>query len=364
MSPRGTGDTHHEPWLDAVRVLACLLVIVIHSPLIRNGQGSFWLSAFNYLASPCIGLFFMISGATLLPIRVSTRLFLRSRFGRIVPPLVTWSILYLGVAVLYAETSPGNALAAALRIPLAAVGNDAFWFLYSLLGLYLFLPFLSPWIAGATPAMLRLYLGAWVLALGVPYADALLPGVSQALATPDGLLANFQGYAGYAVAGFYLRKYPPDHATSLLTPRRAIPFTLVSVVIPVLFYLGVFRGLENRVLYGYLTANVALLAVGLFCIMQRGAPHLVQWKTPLQQVGGDTFGIYLVHLMILRRVVQPIIIAHGPEFPLLQIPATAAATFLLSLCLVELIRMLPGFLPYLLLGTDESSHPAGTFGGG
>jgi surface polysaccharide O-acyltransferase-like enzyme len=135
-------------------------------------------------------------------------------------------------------------------------------------------------------------------------------------------------------------------------------------VIPVLFYLGVFRGLENRVLYGYLTANVALLAVGLFRIMQRGAPYLVQWKTPLQQVGGDTFGIYLVHLMILRRVVQPIIITHGPEFPLLQIPATAAATFLLSLCLVELIRMLPGFLPYLLLGTDESRHPAGTFGGG
>ena len=129
-------------------MLACLLVIVIHSPMIRNGQGSFWLSAFNYLASPCIGLFFMISGATLLPIRVSTRSFLRSRFGRIVPPLVTWSILYLGVAVLYAETSPGDALAAALRIPLAAVGNGAFWFLYSLLGLYLFLPFLSPWIAG------------------------------------------------------------------------------------------------------------------------------------------------------------------------------------------------------------------------
>lgn len=55
-------------WLDVVRIIACIMVCVVHAP-IPSGKSSLFLSGFNYLGSPCNALFFMISGALLFPLK-------------------------------------------------------------------------------------------------------------------------------------------------------------------------------------------------------------------------------------------------------------------------------------------------------
>lgn len=55
-------------YLDFLRVLACMMVVLMHSP-VPSGQGSgIFLSTLSYLTMPCIGIFFAISGALLLPV--------------------------------------------------------------------------------------------------------------------------------------------------------------------------------------------------------------------------------------------------------------------------------------------------------
>ncbi len=48
---------------DFLRVLACLMVVVMHAQPSTSKTSSLWLSISSYATSPCIGLFFMISGA-------------------------------------------------------------------------------------------------------------------------------------------------------------------------------------------------------------------------------------------------------------------------------------------------------------
>lgn len=82
--------------LDLIRVIACLMVVLMHSPLpSENANGSF-LGIISYATAPCICLFFMVSGALLLPVKGSTSSFLKRRLGKIIGPTLVWSLIYIG----------------------------------------------------------------------------------------------------------------------------------------------------------------------------------------------------------------------------------------------------------------------------
>lgn len=53
--------------LDLVRILACFMVVLMHSPMQTENANGLLLSSLSYFTAPCIGLFFMVSGALLLP---------------------------------------------------------------------------------------------------------------------------------------------------------------------------------------------------------------------------------------------------------------------------------------------------------
>ena len=83
-------------WLDTVRVVAMLMVILMHAPIPgRKLEFSYLLGGLSYLTGPCIGLFFMASGALILPVRMPLKYFLRKRFSRILFPTILWSLFYI-----------------------------------------------------------------------------------------------------------------------------------------------------------------------------------------------------------------------------------------------------------------------------
>lgn len=54
--------------LDMLRIIACMMVVLMHSPIpSSNNANGLLLSSVSYFTAPCIGLFFMVSGALLLP---------------------------------------------------------------------------------------------------------------------------------------------------------------------------------------------------------------------------------------------------------------------------------------------------------
>lgn len=53
--------------LDLLRIMACVMVVIMHSPIPSENANGLLLSSLSYFTAPCIGLFFMVSGALILP---------------------------------------------------------------------------------------------------------------------------------------------------------------------------------------------------------------------------------------------------------------------------------------------------------
>lgn len=78
---------------DLLRLLACLMVIAMHAPLPDSAEGNgLFLSTLSYLTAPCIGLFFMVSGALLLPVRTGASIFFEKEIRENIVP---YSVLEL-----------------------------------------------------------------------------------------------------------------------------------------------------------------------------------------------------------------------------------------------------------------------------
>lgn len=85
-------------WIDLLRIIACFLVVFSHccDPFVAqfdNDRTSFltgvWMGS---LVRPCVPLFVMMTGVLLFPIRMNLGDFYKKRIGRILVPLVFWSL--------------------------------------------------------------------------------------------------------------------------------------------------------------------------------------------------------------------------------------------------------------------------------
>ena len=172
------------------------------SPMPGNMENSMFLSSLSYVTSAGVGLFFMISGALLFPVKTDTRTFLKKRFNRIAVPTISWSVIY----VILDSCVKGSSIRweSFISILFSAQGNPTFWFLYTLIGLYLIAPILSRWLDNVTRRELEFYLSLWCVTLCYPFLRLVL----DINTSETGILYYFTGYLGYFVLGHYLRKYP------------------------------------------------------------------------------------------------------------------------------------------------------------
>ena len=230
-----TNQTSRIVWLDVLRLFAIFMVICIHcsdpfnvSPEARsNPEFNRWGSIYGSFLRPCVPLFVMITGILLLPVKMSFEDFYKKRLLRIAFPFLLWSVLYnlfpwiTGVLGLpqtlisdvfaYAPADASQSFADAARnialIPFQFnVYTVPMWYLYMLIGLYLYMPFFSLWVERATVKQKRIFLGLWCLTLFLPYAYSFfspnLLGISAW--NSFGTLYYFAGFNGYLLLGHYL----------------------------------------------------------------------------------------------------------------------------------------------------------------
>ncbi len=327
-------------YLDWIRVLACFLVCLIHAPLSNESSiGNLWLSAYNYLASPCIGLFFMVSGALLFPVKLELKSFIKRRVIRIALPLLFWSAITVGVYIMAGKYSWAEGFQALILTPFRAV-TGVYWFLYTILGLYLFAPIISP--ALQSEKLTRYFLLLWGMTLVLPYINAWVPDYWNLTGNIYHPLFEFSGYLGYMVLGYYLRHHLPSKRQYFSV--ICIPGSILAIAIPLYFLNGRHEGVTNAMLYGYLTVNVASLCaiyfVGLAlwaCRYPTGGGRIIQ------DISQKSFGIYLIHILVMREWLWQAWQSHFPEAGhAIQIPAVALATFLVSYAIIKLISLIPG----------------------
>ncbi|WP_290083646.1 acyltransferase [Paramuribaculum intestinale] len=278
--------------LDIIRLLACFMVVVMHSPLpSANANGQF-LVALSYFTAPCIGLFFMVSGALLLPVKTDYFTFLRRRFGKVAVPTVVWSLIYIALQLYYSK-SEINVLQAVASIPFSAQGEGVLWFMYTLCGLYLLAPILSGWLERATKREVEFVLLLWAVTLCYP----LLRLWFSVNDSDTGPLYYFGGYAGYFLLGYYLRRYPGSISAWLSGGLALVGAILLCAT----KRYGI--ELDFYSVFWYLSIFVAALCVALWIVVSKIAHRftmkdaLAWWLSLLANL---SFGVYLIHILVMR----------------------------------------------------------------
>ena len=233
----------HIGWIDLLRVVACFLVVLSHccDPFVARfdaDRGAFLTGVFTgSFVRACVPLFVMMTGVLLLPVRAELGDFYRKRIGRIVVPLVFWSVVlplsyfvYLNYVV-----STGNPMIVADDHTLGATlpriytfifnfnyDTTPLWYLYMLVGLYLIMPVIGAWLQQASRRDIRLVLYVWGVTLLLPYIKMVAPALGYTgnygnmgiLGVCDwnsyGTFYYVSGFIGYLILAYYLAKYPPQ----------------------------------------------------------------------------------------------------------------------------------------------------------
>jgi surface polysaccharide O-acyltransferase-like enzyme len=352
-------------WLDGLRVLACFLVIVSHSTdlYVETASGAYFVT----VVRACVPLFVMISGALLLPMRGTTEEFLRRRFSRLVAPFLIWGVILALLPIPGAEPDwapTGNILHGLvekgslslmayniLMLPCNFTGSNVhFWFLYVIMGLYLFIPIISPWIRQTTTGRLLVFLSLWGFTLCLPYFQHL-PGHGFFPAlhgecdwNARGMTYYFGGYLGYLVLGHLLTRLPK------LTAGRGLALAAGMFVVGwAATYVGFVwsvahktTGKDLEFFIENLSPNVALMAMAIFI----GARAFLSggWGGRiLKPLAVLSFGVFLVHYWVLLWVRDWLLTGalHGqPAW--VGVPLIAIPTFLIALIIAKAVSLLPG----------------------
>ena len=182
-------NTSKEPkryfGIDLIRVHACFLVIEIHSGqlyyidseggLIKSDK-NIWPGIFNSLATVCVPLFVMISGYLLLPMKTDYSTFLKKRFTRILFPYVAFNIFYNIYFYLRGFFDLKTML---LNIPKMFINFSIghLWYIYMIIGVYLYVPIITPWIKTAEKKHFYYYFVIWIISSFYGYLHLIYDGI-------------------------------------------------------------------------------------------------------------------------------------------------------------------------------------------
>ena len=159
--------------IDLIRVIACFLVMQTHAGEIfyidTNGdlitdKKNIYPGIFNSLARVCVPLFIMISGYLLLPMKTDYKTFLKKRFTRISFPFIAFCIFY---DIYFFILGNIDIKTMFINIPKIFINYGTeighLWYIYMIMGVYLFIPIITPWIQTAKKEHFYYYFVLWLI---------------------------------------------------------------------------------------------------------------------------------------------------------------------------------------------------------
>ncbi|HIE35116.1 MAG TPA: hypothetical protein EYP79_02825 [Campylobacterales bacterium] len=327
-------------WIDLIKVFAIFSIVVLHSAapiLYQYGRidNTFWHTGnvYDSTVRMAVPLFFILTGTLLLGKTIqSTTLFLKKRIGRIILPLIFWSILYT-LFNIYALNKNLD-ISTELFYSLFRREYYHLWFLYAMIGMYLFIPILNIFIISSSKKMQYYFIILWIFSIAIiPIFDNFLNIKAY------NYLPMLGGYIGYLVLGHLLSK--------LIISKKLLFTSLVTFCISTLvtiygtLYLTEQSNKYIGFFYSYFSISTIFQAVSAFIILRYIGENVIKinlkLNTILIEISNKTLGIYLIHPILLWFLNTKGVYALNGENPLYMVPITALLGFILSYIVVSLM---------------------------
>ena len=367
-------DQQRIVFLDWLRVIACLMVMGVHSvepfylgdggTLITCEANGFWSTIIDSALRASVPLFIMTSSYLLFPVAQPTSTFLRHRLTRVGWPLVVWVLLYAIIPLWGSDMSQhdiaGNLKHSALNFPDPA---GHLWFMYMLIGVYIAMPIFSPWVDKLSKKGEQTFLALWLFTTTVPFWRELAMQVfdqsrvwGEAFWNEFGLLYYVSGFIGYVVLGHYFKKYVPAMSWRR-TLSLALPLWLVGYAITAGWFWAVMpksfpihEPIELAVYmetsWDFCTLGVALTTMAYFLIARKMTADGWVYRHLIAPLSRLSFGMYLMHIFVLCFMFDVVSqwfagVDAWTATPLV-ILLTALFTFGLSAILTKILSLIPG----------------------
>lgn len=320
-----------ELWGDVLRIICCFVIVLLHNTCnvfdqFRDGNTAILLiNTFTAFAVPC---FYMISGAYLLRKSHGVSETLKSRIPRIIIPTPFWGCIYLLLS--------GQAQGIDFLKLLFQNQESHLWFMYSLFGIYMLLPFISKLYCSIT---LRQKAYGLLLLLAIPtviYDGSKLLGIW----VPNPSFVVFWPDLGIFLFGGILwelrdkLRQKPKWLYVLLFLAGLTITTLET-----LYLSNVNHAADKTFISAIGSAGNLLMAASMFSFVLSCEDALhkrinYRFAGIIHQAGAATMGVYFIHVMILRTLnhtANGMILLHFNSGSLINMTLSAVVYFMISL---------------------------------
>ena len=364
-------------FLDYLRFFACLMVLLVHccEPFYLGGPGTYiaslgdalWLTTIDSACRASVPLFVLASSYLLFPVQGDVRKFFRRRIERVLIPLIVWGVLYAcfslnALAPIFGgEFQPANIAYNFKHLIFNFVPHAGhLWFVYMLLGLYVLMPLLSPWIEKVSKRGEEALIAVWLFTTLAPFFTQI---AREWFGGGDlwgycpwnsfGGMHYVSGFMGYLVLGHYLRTYVPEMNWKK-TLAWALPLWIVGYAITlggIWYFLpkgaDAYPFMKNygfavdmEMSWGFCSTGVVLTTVAYVLVIRKLGSSGWLYRHIVLPVSKRSYGIYLMHMFALVAIFA-FVPAWGMATPW-TIVTIATLTFILCSVVAVVISKLPG----------------------
>ncbi len=341
-------------FLDIIRIIAIFAVILIHSTypmgerIDQDKIYNWWVAnIYGALSRWSVPIMIMTSGALLLSPHKdeSMSIFFKKRFNKIFIPIIFWSVFYM-------IWNAGNAVSKETNLHISTVllnlvtgsVNYHLWFVYLIMGLYIFTPVLRIYIKNADNIHIEYFIFMWIISIINAYTKMRYNiglGVE---------LGFFTGFVGYYILGYYLTNVDLEKKYKNLIYVLSVLGAFVTIFGT--YVLTKETNLLDQSYYGYLSPNVMVMSIGIFVFVKN-----IDWKkskifdnlkvnNAITKISNLSFGIYLIHVLVLLILYKnlELVSIFGP---IIGIPMLALIVMLISYLSIKIIYSVP-ILKYIV----------------
>ena len=323
-------NPQHIVWLDVVRFVAMFTVVCCHCTDPFNfypgtapniDEIKLWGAIYGALLRPCVPLFVMITGALLLPVRGEVSVFYKKRIPRVLWPFLIWSVIYnlfpwitglLGIKpeiiLDFFPYSGEEVMRQSLSISLDYIAQIPFnfsivdvhmWYIYLLIGLYLYLPVFSAWVEKASDKAKLWFLGAWAVTLLLPYYNQFVAQYLWGTCSWNafGMFYYFAGFNGYLLLGHYLRNldWTLGKILAIGLPMFVIGYAVTFFGFRYITALPEYSDEMLELFFTYCSLNVVMMTIPVFMLCKKVNFRSEGIKKALANLTLCGFGIYMIH---------------------------------------------------------------------
>lgn len=291
-------------WVDNAKVLALLAIIIIHvlawGVLNSEPVGSitWWLANIFHSATRWgVAVFVMISGKLLLdPSKEeSFSEFYRKKARRILIPLVFWTIFYLAWQVArgfsLGEPVPPSVL---LEQLISGTPYYHMWFMYMILGIYIFTPFIRKLLHVLSERELL-----WLCVLLLSFSCLHTLANDLYFKTQELASNLFLSYLGYFLAGHLLgdrAKNKPEGELIILA-LASIAATAAGVYLLHQY----FEPQAARYFYDLRSISVVPMSISIYLLLQSLGKPILPGRL-VEKISSQSLGIYLIHPVFINII--------------------------------------------------------------